>query len=92
MLLHDAQQLERHAAGVLFTGLPLLHPGRAGIQITRKHRLADLIASPQLLDLFCGDLRGSSGDASLVETAHGGLADEYNEPVIGDIFKVKVGF
>jgi hypothetical protein len=41
VLLHDAEQLQRRAAGSFGTALPLLHGRLAGVEVTGEHRLAD---------------------------------------------------
>lgn len=41
VFLHDSQQLERHAAGLLSARLPLLHCRFAGVQMAGEDRLAD---------------------------------------------------
>jgi hypothetical protein len=74
MLLHHGQQLERHAAGPLGAGLPLLHGGLAGVEVAGKDGLAYVVVLAQLFDLLGLDV-GGHGQAALVKTAHGGFVD-----------------
>ncbi|KTC62830.1 hypothetical protein AO262_10160 [Pseudomonas fluorescens ABAC62] len=52
MLLHDAQKLELHAAGLFLARFPFFHRGGAGVQVTGEYRLANMTVFAQLLDLF----------------------------------------
>src|ERR1019366_8549974 len=74
VFLDDSQELERHAAGLLGAGLPLLHRGFTGVQVAGKDRLADAMALAKLLDL-AGLECGGSSKARAVEAPHGGLVD-----------------
>ena len=69
MLLHDGEQLQRHPAWMLGAGLPLLDGALAGVEVERKHRLADIVALAQTLDLLRRDGR-RYGQAGFVEAAH----------------------
>src|ERR1035441_7719825 len=60
VFLDDSQELERHAAGLLGAGLPLLHRGFTGVQVAGKDRLADAMALAKLLDLAGLECGGSS--------------------------------
>ena len=57
VLLDHRQQLERHAAGPLGAGLPLLYRGLAGVQIAREYRSSDMRPLADSLDLFRMDRR-----------------------------------
>src|SRR3989337_2586430 len=74
VLLDHGQQLERHAAGPLGTGLPLLYRGLAGVQIAREYRLADMRPLADSLDLLRSDHRRRT-ETRFVKFAHGRLVD-----------------
>ncbi|MCY1458584.1 hypothetical protein D9M71_759800 [compost metagenome] len=75
MFLNDAQQLQRHTAGVFCPRFPLLDRGSAGVQVTCKHRLTDIVTFAQRFDLICRDCGRYRGETRLVEFTHGRLAD-----------------
>ncbi len=74
MLLHHSQQFERHAAGALGAGFPLLHGGWAGVEVAGEDGLADVVRFAELFDLLRLDL-GRLNQAAFVKAAHGGFAD-----------------
>ena len=74
VLLDHRQQFERHAAGPLGAGLPLLYRGFAGVQIAREYRLTDMRALADPLDLRRQHHR-RHGKTRFVKFAHGRLVD-----------------
>ncbi|MNE59658.1 hypothetical protein D3C80_1547680 [compost metagenome] len=60
---------------MLVTSLPLFDRGGAGVQIAGEHRLTDIAALTQLLDVLGWNSRGYLRQARLIKLAHGGLAD-----------------
>ncbi len=74
MLLHHCEQLERHAAGALGAGFPLLHCGGAGVEVAGEDGLADVMRFAELFDLLRLNFSGLS-QAAFIKAAHGGFAD-----------------
>ena len=74
MLLHYSEKLQRHAARALRAGFPLLHGGRAGVEVAGEDGLADVVRFAELFDLLGFDLSGLN-QAAFIEAAHGGFAD-----------------
>ena len=68
-LLHDLEQLERGSARTLGPGLPFLDRARAGVEVERDDRLADVETLAQPLDLLGGERIGDR-EASHVERVH----------------------
>lgn len=68
MLLHHGEQLERHAAGALGAGFPLLHGGGAGVEVAGEDGLADVMRFAELFDLLWLDLSRLS-QAAFVKAA-----------------------
>jgi len=60
MFLHNSQELERHTAGFLSSGLPFLYRGFTRIEIAGKDRLADMVAFTKLFNLMRFDESGNS--------------------------------
>lgn len=77
MFLDNSKQLERHAAWPFRTGLPFLHGRFAGIQITGKDRLADMIVFADFLDFLRLNL-GEDSQAGCIETTHACLVNAPN--------------
>ena len=74
MLLHYSQQFERHAAGALGAGFPLLHCGWAGVEVAGEDGLADAMRFAEFFDLLGFDLCGL-GEAAFIKAAHRGFAN-----------------
>src|SRR3990167_1816764 len=88
-LLHQMQQLEGGARGLLLTNLPLLYRREAGVQQSRKDSLADPRGFAYLLDLL--GLQGFDGrQAQLIEFAQRDLI--HHTPLVQPLGRVMHGF
>ena len=52
VFLHNVQQLQGHAAGLLVAGFPLLNRGFAGVEVQGEDRLTHMLTLTQLFDLI----------------------------------------